>query len=110
MASVEEAKLAALFTTAQEMVPLWNTLNKMRWPQPKLPIQVDNLAVTGYVNKTIVVQRLKLLNMKLNWLKFREAQGQFRIFWDKGSHNLADYHTKHHPPVYHLAHCHTHAG
>jgi len=92
------------------MVPLRNTLEEMGWPQPKSPIQVDNSTATGFVNNTIVVCRLKSLDMKLNWRKCREEQDQFRIFWDKGSHNIADYHTKHHPPEYHLAHRHTHAG
>jgi len=43
MASAAEAELAALFTTAQEMVPLLNTLEEMGRPQPKLPIQVEKL-------------------------------------------------------------------
>jgi hypothetical protein len=110
MASVAEAELAALFATAQETVPLRNTLEEMGWPQPTLPIQVDNSTAAGYVNNTIAVSCLKSLDMKINWLKCREVQDQFRIFRDKGSHNLADYHKKHPPPEYHLAHCHTHAG
>ena len=71
---------------------------------------MDNSTAEGYVNNTIVVKSLKSLGMRINWLKDREAQGQFRIYWDKGSHNLADYHTKHHPPEYHIAHRQTHAG
>jgi hypothetical protein len=47
---------------------------------------------------------MQALEMRLNWLKDREAQGQFRFFWDKGTQNNADYHTKHHPPKYHIAH------
>jgi hypothetical protein len=83
MASAAEAELAALFTTAQEMVPLRNTLKEMGWPQPKSPIQVDKSTAAGYVNNTIVVRCLKLLDMKLNWLKCCEAQDQFRIFWER---------------------------
>ncbi len=75
------------------MVSLRNTFKEMGWPQPRWPIQVDNSAAAGYVNNTIFVCHLKLLDMKLNWLKCREVQDQFRIFWDKGIHNLADYHT-----------------
>ena len=56
MESAAEAELAALFTTAQEMVPLCNTLEEMGWLQPKLPIQVDNSTATGYANNTIVVR------------------------------------------------------
>jgi hypothetical protein len=42
MASATEAKLAALFLTAREMVPLRQTLIEMGWLQPKTPIQTDN--------------------------------------------------------------------
>jgi hypothetical protein len=109
-ASSGEAKLAALFKCAQEMVPLRNYLNKMWWKQLRSPIQVDNSTAAGYTNNTIIARRIKSLKMRLNWLKCRELQDQFRIFWDKGSHNWADYHTKHHLPEYHIAHCHSHAG
>ncbi len=99
-----EAELAALFKCAQEMVPLHNSLNEMGWIQPCSPIQVDNSTAVGYVNNTIIAGRIKSLEMQLSWLKCRELLDQFRIFWDKGSHNLTDYHTKHHPPEYHIAH------
>ena len=108
--SVAEAELAALYKCATEMVPLRNALEEMGWKQPRSPIQVDNSTAEGYVNNTIVTKRLKSIDMRINWLKDCESQGQFWIYWDKGSHNLADYHTKHHPPEYHIAHRQTHAG
>lgn len=110
MASAAEAELAALYLTAREMIPIRNALTEMGWPQPKSPIQIDNSTAAGFVNDTIVQRRIKMLWMRLHWLRCRAAQGQFRFYWDKGSTNLADYHTKHHPPAYHLAHRHTHAG
>ena len=108
--SAAEAETGALFIVAQEMVPLRNMLTEMGWPQPRSPLQTDNSTANGYVNNTIIVKRLKSAEMRLDWLRCREAQGQFRIYWDKGAHNLADYHTKHHPPAYHIAHRPTHAG
>ena len=110
MASAAESELAALYLTAREMVPLRNALEEMGWSQPKSPIQTDNSTAAGFINDTIIQRRIKMLCMRLHWLRCREAQGQFRIYWDKGSTNLADYHTKHHPPAYHLAHRPTHAG
>jgi hypothetical protein len=47
MASAAEDELSVLFTTAQEMIPLQNTLEEMGWPQPKSPIQVENSTATG---------------------------------------------------------------
>ncbi len=110
MASAAEAKLAALYLTAREMIPLRNALTEMGWPQPKSPIQTDNSTAAGFVNDTIIQQQIKMLWMRLHWLQCREAQGHFRYYWDKGTTNLADYSTKHHPPAYHLAHRPTHAG
>ena len=40
--------------------------------------------------------------MRFHWLRDREAQGQFRIYWRPGKTNLADYFTKHHPPAHHV--------
>jgi hypothetical protein len=102
-ASTGEAETDALFKCAQDMVPLRNALNEMGWQQPKSPTQFDN-------SNTIIIKRMRALEMRLNWLKDREAQGQFRFFWDKGSQNKGGYHTKHHPPKHHIAHRHTHAG
>ncbi len=34
--------------------------------------------------------------MQLNWLQCLTAQEQFRFYLEKGSTNMADYHTKHH--------------
>ena len=87
MASAAEAKLAALYHTAREMIPLRNALDEMGWPQPKSPIQTDNSTAAGFVHDTII-----------------------QFYWDKGTSNMADYHTKHHLPAYHVAHRSTHAG
>jgi len=62
------------------MVPLRNALEEMGWKQPRSPIQVDNSTAEGYVNNTIVPKLLKSIEMRINWLKDREAQGQFRIY------------------------------
>ena len=110
MASAAEAELAALYHTAREMVPLRNALDEMGWPQPKSPIQTDNSTAAGFIHDTIIQRRIKMIWMRLHWLRCRAAQGQFRFYWDKGTTNMADYHTKHHPPAYHIAHRATHAG
>jgi len=82
-----EAETAVLFKCAQDMVPLRNALNEMGWPQPRSPIQVNNSTAEGFANNTIIIKRMRALEMRLNWLKDREAQEQFRFFWDwdKGS-------------------------
>ena len=110
MASAAEAELGALYLTAREMIPLRHALDEMGWKQPRSPIQTDNSTAAGFVNDTIIQRRIKMIWMRLHWLRCRAAQGQFRFHWAKGSTNMADYHTKHHPPAYHMAHRATHAG
>jgi hypothetical protein len=104
MASTAEAELAALFVTAQEMIPHRQTLINMGWPQSKSPIQMDNSTAAGVTNKTIVPCRAKMMDMHLWWLRCHGSQEQFCYYWDAGSKNWADYHTKHHLDTYHEAH------
>jgi hypothetical protein len=110
MASAAKSELAALFITAREMIPHRQTLIAMGWPQPKTPIQTDNSTAVGVTNKTIVPRRAKMMDMHLWWLRCRGSHDQFRYYWDAGSKNWADYHTKHHPDTYHEANRTTHAG
>ena len=75
-----------------------NTLEKMKWPQPKSIIQTDNSAAAGVANNTISTRKLRTMDRRLHWLRYREAQGQFRYYWEIGSLNWGDYRTKHQPP------------
>ncbi len=89
------------------MIPHRQTLISMGWPQPKSPIQTHSLTPA---NKTIVPRRVKMMDMRFWWLRCRASQDQFRYYWDAGSKNWDDYHTKYHPDTYHEAHQSTHAG
>jgi hypothetical protein len=62
--AAESELLAALFTTAHEMIPHHHTLIAMGWPQPKSPIQMDNSTAAGVTNKTIVPRRYKMMDMQ----------------------------------------------
>ena len=62
MFSASEAELGALFITAQEMVVTRQTLQEMKWPQPKSLLQTDNSAAAGVVNNTIVPRKLKKMD------------------------------------------------
>ncbi len=110
MASAAEAKLAALFVATCKMVPHQKTLIDMGWPQPQSPIQTDNSTPVGVTNKTIVPKRSKMMDTRLWWLRCWGSQNQCQYYCDAGSKNWADYSTKHHPDIYHEAHCPTHAG
>jgi hypothetical protein len=92
------------------MIPHRQTVISMGWPQPKSPIQTDNSTVVGDTNKTIIPCQAKMMDMRFWWLHCHASQEQFCYYWDAGSKNWADYHTKHHPDIYNEAHQSTHAG
>ena len=83
------------------MVPLRHTLTKMGWKQPPSPQQSDNSTAFGMTNCTLIPRKSKSWDLRLNWLRCRESQGQFRIYWDKGPNNKGDYSTKHRLIIYH---------
>ena len=80
MSSASEAELGAMFITAQEMVAMWQTLQEMKWPQPKSPLQTDNSAAAGVVNNIIIPKNLKTMDRRLHRIRCRESQGQFRYY------------------------------
>ena len=102
MSSAAEAELGALFLNAKEGVYLRQILTEMGHPQPRTPLQTDNTTAEGVINNKIQPKRTKAMDMRFHWLRDREAQGQFRIYWRPGKTNLADYFTKHHSPAHHV--------
>ena len=101
VSSAAEAEMTALFLTAKEMVPLRNTLTEMGWKQPPTPLQYDSSSTVGMTNRTLITRNSKSWDLRLHWLRCREAQTQFRFYWDKGPNNDGDYRSKHHPDIYH---------
>ena len=97
MSSTAEAE----FINAKEAVHLWCILLEMGHPQPRTPIQTDNSTAEGVINSRVKPKRTKLMDMRFEWLLDRQQQGQFKIYWRPGKTNLADYFTKHHPPLHH---------
>ena len=101
MASATEAELAALFMNGQEAVALRNCLHAMGYEQPATPLKTDNNTANGIINNAMKQRRSKAIDVRFYWLRDRTKQGQFKIYWDAGKNNIADYFTKHHPPAHH---------
>jgi hypothetical protein len=101
VSSAAEAELAALFYNAKDGCSLRTTLADMGHPQPPTLIQADNACAVGIANDTVKQKRSKAIDMRYYWVRDRVRQGQFIIYWQRGSDNLADYFTKHHPPSHH---------
>eukprot|EP00956_Cyclotella_meneghiniana_P027262 scaffold60751_cov36-Cyclotella_meneghiniana.AAC.6 len=101
MSSAAEAEMGGLFINAKKAVPIRRTLEELGHKQPPTPIQTDNSTACGVINNEIQPKATKAMDMRFYWLKDREAQKQFRIYWRQGKLNRGDYVTKHHPPVHH---------
>ena len=103
MSSAAEAEIAALFMNAKLAVPIRQALIEMGHPQPATKIKTDNSTADDFVNDTIKQNRSKAIDMRFYWLKCRQQQQQFDIYWDNGKNNFADYFTKHHSSSHHKA-------
>ena len=68
MASVAEAEYVALFLNGQSSVPIQTTLTEMGYPQPPIPIQVDNATVVGIASKSIGQKMSKSMDIRFNWI------------------------------------------
>jgi hypothetical protein len=101
MASATEAELAALFITAREAVYIRIILMELGHKQPATPLQTDNAMAEAVTNGKVQPKRTKAMDMRFHWLRDRECQAQFRIYWRPGHSNYADYWTKHHSAKHH---------
>ena len=102
MTSAMEAKLAALYIMAREVVYMRIILEEMGHKQLATPIQTDNAMAEAVINTKITPKRLKAMDMRFHWLKDRECQQQFKFYWQPGKLNHADYWTKHHSAAHHV--------
>jgi hypothetical protein len=99
--SAADAEMGAAFVNSKEAIPLRITLTEMGYPQPTTEVMLDNTMAVDFINKELKQRRTKAIDMRYYWLQDQEAQQHFTYQWKKGSDNLADYFTKHHPPGHH---------
>jgi hypothetical protein len=101
VSSAAEAETHGVFHNAKIGVNIRHILQAMGHPQPPTPVITDNSTTAGFTNGNIQLKKSKSWDMNLHWLRDRENHKQFKVVWEKGSSNGADYHTKHHPTVHH---------
>ena len=101
MTSAAKAELGGLFINTREAVYIRQILQELGHQQPRTPIQTNNTTAEGIINNKIQPKQMKAI-MRFHWLHDCKAQGQFCIHWRPGKMNLADYFTKHHPPLHHV--------
>ena len=77
-------------------MPIRTTPAKLGHPQLPTPMEVDKSTAEGFANRTIKQKNPKAIDMRFYWVQDRVHQSQFLIYWQTGSTNLGNYHTKHH--------------
>jgi hypothetical protein len=103
VSSAAEAEYAALFQVAKECEPLRETLNDLGYPQPPTLITCDNQCAVSIAYDTVKQKRSKAVDMRFHWIRDRIRQGHFKVEWQPGSTNLADFFTKAHSCKHHTA-------
>ena len=96
-----EAEVAESFHNAGVALPIWHMLEALNHPQPPTLLKTDNSTATGFICNNIHQKRSKSWDMRYPWLRDKQTQQQFKIFWEPGDNNNGDYFTKHHATVHH---------
>ena len=99
--SAAEAECGGLFHNAQIALNIRRTLEAIGHPQKPTRIKTDNKTANSFVHASMRVKRSKTWDMRYHWLRQQATKKILEVFWDKGTNNEADYHTKHHSPSVH---------
>ena len=92
---------SSTYIMAREAVYIRIILEELGHKQPPTPLQTDNAMAEAVINGKVQPKRTKAMDMRFHWLRDRECQEQFRIYWRPGKLNYADYWTKHHAATHH---------
>ena len=82
MASAAKEEITVLFMNAKLAVSIRQALIEMGHPQSATKIITDDCTADGFVNNTIKQNRSKTIDTRFYWLKDRQQQKQFNIYWD----------------------------
>ena len=73
-----EAEIGAMYVNACRAVQARQSLNEMGQHQPRTPMQTDNTAAHSVVTNNVQPNITKAMDIHFHWLRFRDAQDQFR--------------------------------
>jgi hypothetical protein len=91
---VAEAEYAGLYAAARIATEERKILANMGHPQLATPSFCDNEVAIGIAADTVSQRMSKATDMRLHWIRGRVRQGQFRVLFIRGLHNVADFFTK----------------
>jgi hypothetical protein len=87
VSSAAEAEIGGCFYNARDAAVLRIALAEMGHPQPPTPIECDNSTGVGILNDSLRQRRSKAMYMRFYWLKDRQKQGHYHIYWAPGATN-----------------------
>ena len=85
---------------AQETVLIRQCLLDLGHLQPPTPLVTDNSTAKGVITGEMKQKMAKTFDMQCNWIKNCSANGHIDVQWESGKTNMADYHSKRHPPTH----------
>ena len=88
MTSATETELAVFYMVAQEVVYPLIVLEEMGHKHPLALLQTDNSTAEVFLNGKLQPKQTKVMDMLFRWLRDRECQEQFRIYWRPGKLNF----------------------
>ena len=100
--SAAEAEIAGVFHNVNAAMLMRHMLNELHHPQPPTRVKTENSSVNSFAHNNIQQKCSKSWDMRYHWLKEKQTQQKFKIYWDQGTNNHADPYTKHHPTKHHL--------
>ena len=100
VSSAAEAETGGLYANCETTIQLRTILTALGHEQPPTPIKSDNNTAVAFARETLKAKKSKTWDMRYNWIRDREQQGQFYIYWKQGTNNYADYSTKYFPASY----------
>ena len=103
VASAAEAEYATIFINGQKGMRIRTILQDMGYPQQSTIIYTDNQCASGLANKSINMKRSKALDMRFHWTQDKVNLETYKVTWQQGKDNAADYLTKSHPLTHHKA-------
>jgi hypothetical protein len=102
MSLATEAEPAGLYMMVRKVVYIRIILKELGHKQPPTPLQTDNAMADAVINGKIQPKQTKAMDMRFHWLRDRECQQQYQIYWQPGKFNYADNWTQHHPESHHI--------
>ena len=91
---VAEAEYAGLYAAARIATEERKILANMDHPQPATPLFCDNEVAIGIAADTVSQRMSKATDMCLHWIRDRVRQGDFRVVFIRGLHNVTDFFIK----------------